>query len=265
MYIDAHCHLDLPPFDPDRDAVIARGKALGICGYLLGGVEPQGWQRQRALAQAVPGIQWTAGLHPVNAATMDPDARRRALADLEACFEGAGCAIGVGETGMDRRFAPPETLPVQEQALREHLSLARRLNRPVVLHVVGAHGHTLDVIRRDGLPAAGGIMHSYSGSAELVAEYVSLGLSISFSGSVLRLGAKKRRRAVSAVPEAHLLIETDAPDQAPGGRGVRNTPSTLLEVACCVAEVRGGSVDSILNRSRVNLERIFGAHWPVEG
>jgi TatD DNase family protein len=109
------------------------------------------------------------------------------------------------------------------------------------------------------------MVHSYSGSAELVSEYVSLGLSISFSGNVLRPGAKKLRRAVSVVPEMHLLMETDAPDQAPAGSGVRNTPSTLLEVARCVAELRGETAEDILNRSRGNLERIFGAHWPLEG
>jgi len=265
MYIDAHCHLDLPPFDDDRDAVLVQGYKDGISGYLLAGVDPEGWRRQRAMASRYPGVQWTAGLHPVRAAEMEPEARRRALDGLPACFEGKGAAVGVGETGLDRRFAAPETLPGQEIAFRAQLALARSGNRPVVLHVVAAHGHTLDVLRRDGLPAAGGLVHSYSGSAELVSEYVSLGLSISFSGNVLRPGAKKLRRAVSVVPEAHLLVETDAPDQAPAGRGVRNTPSTLIEVGRCLADVRGGTADDILNRSRQNLERIFGAHWPVEG
>lgn len=265
VYLDAHCHLDLPPFDADRAAVIAQGRTLGIGGYLLGGVDPAGWARQRALARVYPEVHWTAGLHPVSVAQLTPEEREDAMGQLIGCFDGEGAAIGVGETGLDRRFASPETLPAQTESFRDHLALARELERPVVLHVVGAHGHTLDVLRRDGLPAAGGLMHSYSGSAELVATYVGLGLAISFSANVLRPGAKKLRRAVAAVPRGSLLVETDAPDQAPEGRGVRNTPATLLAVADCLAAVRNEPAEDILKRSRQNLERIFGSCWPEGG
>jgi TatD DNase family protein len=265
MYIDAHCHLDVARFDADRAAVMACAAAQGITGYLVAGVDPEGWLRQRRLAAAHRSVAWTAGLHPVSVAQMDAEDRERALAALPQCFTGDTPAIGVGETGLDRRFADPETVPIQVEVLRAHLALARDADLPVVLHVVSAHGQTLDVLRRDGLPAAGGMVHSYSGSADLVAEYVALGLSISFSGNVVRPTAKKVRKAVSAVPRDRLLVETDAPDQSPVGRGVRNEPTTLLEVACCVAALRGGAADEILTLSRRNLERIFGPQWPLEG
>ena len=265
MYIDAHCHLDVARFDADRAAVMACAEAQGITGYLVAGVDPEGWRRQRQLAAAHRSVAWVAGLHPVSVAKMDAEERARAMEELPQCFTGDTPAIGVGETGLDRRFAAPETLPIQVEVMRAHLALARDADLPVVLHVVAAHGHTLDVLRRDGLPAAGGMVHSYSGSADLVAEYVALGLSISFAANVVRPAAKKVRRAVSAVPRDRLLVETDAPDQSPAGPRVRNEPTALLDVARCVAELRGGATDEILALSRSNLERIFGPQWPVGG
>jgi TatD DNase family protein len=260
LYVDSHCHLDDESFDADRPAVIARARAAGVRGFVLAGVDPSTWSRQRTLAGEEPGIVWSAGLHPMRAATYSDAESRAALDSLASCFVGPHAARAVGEIGLDARFVPRDSVARQLLAFREQLALARRLDVPVLLHVLGrgTHLRVLETMRRDGAPRRGGIVHSYSGSAELVPEYLALGLSIGFSASVCRATADRTRRAAAAVPIERLLIETDSPDLPPPGREPRNEPLALLDVAEALAKIREVDRDSILAATASNASALLG-------
>ena len=117
-------------------------------------------------------------------------------AESAAAVAQVSTSLGKGED-PNRKGSFTE-LAHESSAAATH-ALARELDAPVVLHVLGAHGPALDTMRRDGLPAAGGMVHSYSGSAELVSRYEDLGLYVSFSGSVTRPTARKVKAAAAAV------------------------------------------------------------------
>jgi TatD DNase family protein len=262
MWTDAHCHLDDPAFDADRAAVLARAAEAGVQRYLLAGVDPATWARQRALVHADPTrLAWAAGLHPMRAAELSAESTAEALEALPSCFEGAAAACALGETGLDTRFVDRETLPRQEAAFRDQLALARALERPVVLHLngPGTYGRALDLLRRDGVPIAGGMVHAFSGSAEVADAAVRLGLHVSFCGTVCRPAARKVHRAAVAVPADRLLVETDAPDLPPPGSPPRNEPVAVLAVAQAVAELRGTTRDAVLDRAAANAAALFRA------
>ena len=190
-----------------------------------------------------------------------------ALAQLERlpdCFEGDHCAIGVGEMGLDSVFAGVETLDVQERVFRDQLKFARDTNRPIVLHAVGCHGRVLDRLRKDGLPASGGMIHSFSGAPGLAQAYLGLGLHISVSGRALNPRSRKLRATISMVPMHRLLLESDAPDQAPV-KGARNEPTVLLQLGKRIAEIRGCKPDDILRDSARNCMALFGLKPSLEG
>lgn len=256
--IDSHTHLDFETFERDRDAVLDRARAAGVVGQIIAGVRPEHWPRQRALAARHPDIKWTAGLHPQVAAELAPAARDAALDALPSALDGEHPACAIGEIGLDRQFAPRDTLPAQRAAFRAQLALARERDVPVVLHIVATHGEARDILARDGLPRAGGVVHSYSGSADMSARYVELGLHIGFVATVLRPAADKAHRAARAVPLERLLIETDAPTQSPPGHPRRNEPALLPLIARRIAELRGADVDTIADATRRNAETLFG-------
>lgn len=260
MYVDSHCHLDDDAFDADRDAVIARARAVGVESFVLAGVDPATWTRQRALAETRPGFVWSAGLHPMRAATFSNSDARAALDALPSCFSGPSPARALGETGLDARFVPRDSIERQLVVFREQLALARAIDVPVILHVLGrgTHLRALDAMRSDGVPRRGGVVHSYSGSAELAVEYLALGLSISFSASVCRITADRAHRAAASVPLERLLVETDSPDLAPPGRDRRNEPAALLDVAEAMAKIRGVDRESILAATASNAHALFG-------
>lgn len=64
--IDSHCHLDVPAFDADREAVISRATATGVIGMVVPAIRPRTWAALQALATThhAAGVRWAVGVHP---------------------------------------------------------------------------------------------------------------------------------------------------------------------------------------------------------
>jgi len=256
MYIDAHCHLDYPSLSDDITGTLKNAAQKGVTGFLVGGVNSEGWARQRRLARQYASIAWTAGLHPAVHATMPRSDLELAMQRLATCFDGEGSACGVGEMGLDRVFAPKSTLEWQAEIFKRQLGFARALDQPCVFHIVGAHGRALQIMQREGLPEAGGMVHSFSGSREMALEYLRLGLHISITARQLARMTVKIASIVEAVPPDRLMLESDAPDQCPQGSSV-NTPDSIVAAGVRVAEIRKRCVNDVLSESSMNCYRLF--------
>jgi TatD DNase family protein len=254
--IDTHCHLDKPEFDGDRDAVLARARAAGVTDLVVPAIGPDGWDRLAAWSRATPGVHFGLGIHPQLLPELDPRYDERRLADLEAALARGG-AVGVGECGLDAASADAGA-PLERQVavLRPQLALARRLGLPVMLHCLRAHETLLAVLGDEPLPG-GGVLHSYSGSAEQVRAYAALGLHFSFAGPVTYERARKPLAAARAVPRERLLLETDAPDQTPRPLRGRNEPAFLPAIAAAVAGALGLAVGELDALTTANARRLF--------
>lgn len=270
MSIDSHCHLHDPRMAPVRAAALQRAREAGVQALLLAGVDPPGWTEAAVLArehQGAPELWVSYGLHPQVVADGDDAATQAALAELAQIFRSPPlgvAAVALGEIGLDaltpeRRAA----LPRQEQALRAQLALARAQGVPVLLHILRTHGPALQLLRREGLPQAGGVVHSFSGSAELVPDYLKLGLHLSFAGPVTYHNASRVLAAARCVPRERLLVETDAPDQTPepqrstGDQAPQNEPAFLPAVIAALAAARGERPEELAAYTADNARRLF--------
>jgi TatD DNase family protein len=246
---DSHCHLhDRRVADPE--AQLARARAAGVRGFLLAGVEPDGWLVEEALARAHGDVLCAFGVHPQLAAEKDDAACDRMVAALGEAI-GRTRPAAIGEIGLDAVGARKATLERQERVFRAQLAIARDADLPVVLHVLRAQERALTIVRKDGAPRSGGVVHSYSGSAELVRDWVKLGLSISFAGKVTNPAAERPRRAAAAVPREHLLVETDAPFQS-------EEPAFLVAIVLALARIRGETEAEVASSTEANARRMFG-------
>ncbi len=255
--IDTHCHLDGPAFDADRDAVLARARAAGVTDVVVPAVDPGGWERLLGLCAGYPGVHAALGIHPQALPEIDPGDDDRHLADLEGLL-GQGGAIAVGECGLDGpAVAAGASLDRQRSVLRGHLAIARRLGLPVLLHSLRAHDAMREELERDGVPS-GGVLHSFSGSAEQVPPFAALGLHFSFAGPVTYEAARKPLAAARAVSLDRLLVETDAPDQAPHPhRRTRNEPAHLPLVLGAVALAIGCAPTELERLTTRNARRLL--------
>lgn len=255
--IDTHCHLDTPAFDADRNAVLARAAAAGVRGVLVPAIRPRTWPALVELAARThdAGVRCALGIHPQIVPALDAD---ELAGDLELRLADAiarAHAVAVGECGLDGGTG---SLDVQERLFRAHIRVARALRLPLVIHVLRAHDAAPRILREEG--PVDGVLHSYAGGAELVPTYRALGLAFSFAGPISYANARRPIEAARAIPPELLLVETDAPDQAPEGhRGGRSEPGFLPAVVAGLAAARGASVEETAALTAANAQRIFAA------
>jgi TatD DNase family protein len=252
--IDAHAHLDDPRL-PEAAAVLERARRAGVRHVVMAGTDPAGWAAQRALAQGREDVTTVFGLHPWFVRSRAETSR--ALEQLESCLDGAECPGAIGETGLDRSPRHEGSVPLQRESFRLHLELAARVELPVVLHIVAAHGLALEVLREVDLPA-GGMVHAFSGSPEVARDYQRLGLHLSVGGRVCTPQARKLHEAVQAMDGSRLLVETDAPDALPAGAsGTVNEPANLPLIVERVAALRGEGFAEVAAQTDANTRRLF--------
>ncbi|MFO0738344.1 MAG: TatD family hydrolase [Labilithrix sp.] len=254
---DSHAHLQDVRFDaPAR--VWERAREAGVRRVLLAGVDSTDWARQAALAD-LPGVSLSLGIHPQVVAAMTGPERDAELARLESALaHRSASVVALGEIGMDGVGDRRRSYDAQSALFAAQLRLARQHDLPVILHVLRAHEEALKVLADVGVSSAGGVVHSYSGSAELVPRYLEHGLYLSFSGSVTWHEGGRAARAVEACPRDRLLVETDAPDQTPRARRPdANEPAFLADVVRTLATIRGASEADIASVTHANACRLF--------
>lgn len=256
--IDTHVHLDDPAFDlDDRRDLWRHARDAGVEAAIAVGVAPATWSRTIAVARALDDVVIALGIHPQVVPTLTDAEIDEALRALPAQLD-ASAAVAVGECGLD---GPSGDLDRQERVLRAHLAIARAMDLPVSLHVFGAHGRALALLRDVGARPSAGVLHSYSGPAELVREYAKLGWSFGFAGAVSRSNARRPVLAARAVPRDLLLAETDAPFQPVGADArdrPRGDPRDLGAVIAAIARARGEEPSDVARTTTENARALFG-------
>lgn len=250
---DVHTHIQDRRIFPSRDAVIRRSQAAGIERIMCCGTCEPDWESVKLIAGEYEPVMVSFGIHPWFVGERSADWKDR-LEEILIKYPEAG----VGEIGLDRMDGFKNEKE-QENVFTEQLRIARKYGRPVSIHCRSAWGVMPEVIRREGSLPDGGVIHSWSGSAEMVKVFEKLGACISFSGSVTRPDHKKAHRACRAVSQERLLIETDSPDIIPDGIDASlNEPAFLVKVLEAVARLRREPVQSIAAYTFENAVNLFG-------
>ncbi len=251
--IDSHCHIDLPQFDADREAIVARARAAGVGRFLLvGGVDEQQGHRRALEVAAQLGMPASAGVHP-HEARLWTDAVEDELRGLAR----AGRLVAVGEIGLDFYY-DHSPRPVQQEVFRRQVRLARDVGLPVIIHTRDADDATASLLEEERAGEVGGVIHCFTGGEELARRALALGFFISFSGIVAFPRAEGIQAVARTIPLESILVETDAPFLAPPPyRGKRNEPAFVVEVARKVAHLRGLPLEELATATSANFARLF--------
>ena len=256
MIFDTHAHYDDDVFDIDREELLASMEAGGIGTIVNSCASIDGLDNTIALMEKYPFIYGAVGVHPDDAGEMTEEVLGKIsrMADHEK-------AVAIGEIGLDYYWhKEKEEHLIQQKWFRAQMDLAREKKMPFIIHSREAAEDTLTIVKeymQGGM--YGGIIHCFSYSKEIAAEYLKMGLYLGIGGVVTFENAKKLKEVVKYAPLSQLVLETDCPYLAPKpNRGKRNSSLNLPYVARMIAELKGVTPEEVIAVTEENAKKIFG-------
>ncbi|MFA6253400.1 MAG: TatD family hydrolase [Patescibacteria group bacterium] len=273
MLVDSHAHLNFQAFNEDRSQVIARCKNAGMLVVNVGAAKATS---QKAL-EIADGQNFYAslGLHPIH--VFDEEFK---VNDYQKLIdENKDRVVAMGETGfdyfhLDMSFAKgaksvAEIKDKQKKVFLQHLELAKKNNLAVIVHgrngkpaspqggdEPSAYRDIYELLKESGQKR--GVVHCFGGNLEEAKLVVEMGFYIGITGIITFDKTGVLEEIISEVPLERILIETDSPYLAPEPyRGKRNEPLYVQYVAEKIAQVKGKSVEDIIEITGNNAKSLF--------
>ena len=247
IYCDAHCHLGSRQFDEDRDQMIKRMLEADVSKAIIICCSRHDLDIGKKLKEKHPSFKLACSIHPQDLEDHDP---KRLIEIRERIIESG--ADMVGEIGLDY-YSHPHTREYQKDFFKAQLEMAREFDLPIDVHCRKADGDMLEILKAS---KNRGIIHSFSGSVEMMRLYLKLGYYISFGASVLFKGAKRPLQVVEAMPIDRLLIETDAPYQSPI-KDHRHEPCDITAIYEKIAEIKQMPLPNLCEAVEKNFDIVF--------
>jgi len=259
LIVDSHCHLDFPDFEGEIPEIVQRAKAAGVARMVTICTKLKNEPVVRAIAQAHPEIFYAAGTHPMSVAS-EP----MATCDQLIAIAKHPKMVGIGETGLDYHYTA-ESADIQQQSLRTHITAAREVGLPLIIHARAADDDMARILTEEYKAGAYTcVMHCFSSSAELAKAALGLGFYLSMSGIATFKKSQELRDIFAVAPIDRVLVETDSPYLAPTPyRGKRNEPAYTAHTAQTGADIYGISYEDFAAQTTANFDRLFSkaAAW----
>ncbi len=251
--IDSHCHLNYEGLVERRDEVLEAARARGIGGFLNISTRQREWNDVISVAERNTDVWATVGVHP-HEADSHPDLGSAAL--VEAASHPS--VIAIGECGLDYYYDKSDRA-AQRERFRAHIEAARSSGLPLVIHTREAESDTAEMleeaVRQGGVT---GVLHCFTGSAELARKGLDIGFYVSLSGIVTFRNAQDLQDTAKWLPADRMLVETDSPFLAPvPHRGKPCEPAFVADTAAFVAQLRGESIEQLAEATTGNFFRLF--------
>ncbi|MBF0111940.1 MAG: TatD family hydrolase [Desulfamplus sp.] len=264
-FFDAHCHLQEPEILWDIEAILQRWQANGGKQIVCCGTKESDWQMVANIAKKYQEVIPCFGVHPwfVDGASQKWFYELDKYLDMQ--FNGKVAYIG--EIGVDHLIKNVNK-EEQERIFKAQLGMAKERNIPVSIHVRKGWDLLIKILKQVGKLNRGGLIHSYSGSADLAALLEKYGLYISFSGSVTHSNNKKVQKSLKAVSKDRLLIETDSPAILPifqgsciGSKEIFqmgwNEPCNIVAVASAISQTLDMPLSEVAKLTSDNAQTLF--------
>lgn len=246
---DSHAHYDDEAFSQDRDELLEELFSNTVCNVINVGADMKSSEESIKLANKYSQIYASVGAHPHCVSGLPEN-----YIEIFSTLAKNEKVVAIGEIGIDYHY---DTTPkdMQKRYFEEQLVLAQNLDLPVIIHTREATEDTLKILKKYKVK---GTVHCFSESVETLKEVLKMGMYISLGGAVTFKNARKLLEVAYEVPIERLLLETDAPYMTPVPfRGKRCDSSMIKYTAEKIAEIKGISVEFLLEQARTNAESLF--------
>ena len=248
---DTHSHYDDDAFNEDREAVLEQIKNDGVIGILNCACSKTSLKTTNELTLKHDFIYGALGIHPSDANDYNEDVKNEIIKLVNENKK----ILAIGEIGLDYYWddVPSDK---QKEVFQQQVDLAKKHQKPIIIHCRDAYEDTYEVLKRNGHP---GIMHCYSGSVEMAKRFIDLGFYISLAGPVTFKNARVPKDVAEKIGLEHLLIETDCPYLTPHPyRGTLNEPANVVYIAQEIAKLKNMEIESVASQTTFNAKKVFG-------
>lgn len=250
MYFDTHCHLNSEQLYENKDEFIKHALDNHVEMMVVVGYDLESSKKAVEIAKEYPFIYAAVGIGPndcLNTTTQDLQIIDEYLNEPKV--------VALGEIGLDYYW---DDVPSDKQKdiFQQQVDLAKKHQKPIIIHCRDAYEDTYEVLKRNGHP---GIMHCYSGSVEMAKRFIDLGFYISLAGPVTFKNARVPKDVAEKIGLEHLLIETDCPYLTPQPyRGTLNEPANVVYIAQEIAKLKNMEIESVASQTTFNAKKVFG-------
>ena len=251
--IDSHCHLNYDGLVERQDEVLATARARGIAGFLNISTRQREWSDVVAAAERNDDVWATIGVHP-HEADAHPDLGASALVEAAAHPR----VVAIGECGLAYYYDKSDR-EAQRERFQAHIEAARATGLPLVVHTRDAEDDTAEMLAREvAKGGVRGVLHCFTGSANLARKALDLGFYISISGIVTFKNEQELQQTAKEIPLDRLLVETDAPFLAPvPNRGKTCEPAFVADTASFLSDLRDEPLDELAAATTSNFFSLF--------
>ncbi len=270
--IDTHAHIHDPQFDADRKATLQRAWDAGVEKLITVGTSVSESRDALACAQRYDSIFVAVAIHPHEYSKFPSVGTMQEWMGEIGKLSNDPKVVAIGECGLDYHAfggvaVTEEQKEIQKSGFREHLELARRVGKPIVIHARESYGDVLEIIRDSVATIPAVILHCYQGDLDMTWKFLDLDerIAFSFAGNITYpvkksfAGTKGDiQESIRVIPLDRILTETDCPYLTPQTfRGTRNEPSYVAEVVRKIAELKNVSFEEVERVTEGNAKRCF--------
>ncbi len=247
MLVDTHCHLFMEYYE-DIELVLERARAEGVQMVIVNGTNRRDNEEVLRLVSKYEMVYGALGIQPEEIA--DNTLENLKFIEEHICDEKI---IAVGEIGLDYHYECDRDC--QKELFKRQLEIARRYDKPVIVHSRDCIQETYDMLKGAGVL---GIMHCYSGSVEMALEFCKIGFLLGIGGISTFKNASRIVDVIRKVPLEYIVLETDAPYLSPEPyRGKRNEPANVRVILEKICEVKGLDFKEASVVTTRNVLRLF--------
>lgn len=241
MYIDTHCHLEKKEYNVEEIIKNVENNIIIVSGY-----NDESNIEVIELIDKYPNVYGTIGIHPSDVKTSNINIIEK--------YVNHSKIVGIGEIGLDYHYGK-EDIELQKEMFVKQIDIARKYNKPVVIHSRDASFDTLEIIKQNS--DVNYTMHCYSYSLETANILLKYNVMFGIGGVVTFKNSKELKKVVESIPVNNILLETDSPYLTPEPyRGKKNEPKNVLLVAEKIAELKNISKEEVLEITTKNaIER----------
>lgn len=253
--VDSHCHLNRLDYQKNHknvSDVLKKAYKKGVQLVLSVSTDFLDYNNMIAHIGYRKDVVFSCGTHPLNL-------RKKKDFDLDKLYNLSSnqYVVAIGETGLDY-YHDTTQKNRQKMAFRDHIIVARNINKPLIVHSRNAIEDTILLLKEEKAEQCSGVLHCFSENITAIRSLLNLNFYISFSGLVTFQDSNFIKKIIQYAPIDRMLLETDAPYLAPVPyRGKENQPAYVYEIARYIAYIKNITIEHLAFVTTSNFYKLF--------